>query len=113
MATSAKLSAFALLVILFADSLALGSTIESSISASPVVLLYAAAPEVSSFYPTTTADKPMSSLASPEVDSSATMAPSSGEFVGKKASSTTRLDCEAVIVGILLCSLMVTSILAV
>ncbi|XP_028761148.1 uncharacterized protein LOC114719785 [Neltuma alba] len=110
MATTIKLSASAFLILLLANSLALSSTTKPRISASPVVLPYAAAPEASSFFPIPTADRPLSSTG--QADSSAVLAPSSGEFLGKKSSGSTRLDSEAAIVGLLLCNLLVTSLLA-
>ncbi|KAI9121297.1 hypothetical protein K1719_008330 [Acacia pycnantha] len=81
MAITTKLSASAFLAILFANLLALSSTTEPMISASPGILPYAAAPEASSLSPSPTADGPVSSTGQPEADSSAILAPSSGEFL--------------------------------
>ncbi|KAK4272234.1 hypothetical protein QN277_020819 [Acacia crassicarpa] len=111
MAITTKSSTSAFLAILFANLLALSSTTEPMISASPGVLPYAAAPEASSFSPSPTADRPVISAGQPEADSSAILAPSSGEFLGKKTSASARLDPEASIFGILLCNLLVTSLL--
>ncbi|KAK7336148.1 hypothetical protein VNO77_16681 [Canavalia gladiata] len=107
----AKLFAFVILVILLVNSQCLCSTTEPTISASPGVLPYVTAPDISSFFPTPSANQPMSSAPS-EAEASAP-APSSGEFDGKKASSSARLDCHVAIVGILLCCALINSIVIV
>ncbi|KAF7801825.1 uncharacterized protein G2W53_040936 [Senna tora] len=91
MANTTKLFAIVLMITLFANLSSLSSTTEPTIS-----------PQVSSFFSNPTTN----SLAPSEADSSAMMVPSSGEFVGKKISSSTRLRCEAAIVGVLLCGFL-------
>ncbi|RZC23706.1 hypothetical protein D0Y65_003160 [Glycine soja] len=89
MATSSKLSSFVFLFVLLADSLALRSSTEPTISASPKPYVVAPAP--------------------PEEEASLPpLAPSSSEFVGKKSSSSSRLDYAAAIVGILLFSFLIS-----
>ncbi|XP_027357500.1 uncharacterized protein LOC113866901 [Abrus precatorius] len=109
MATVYKLSAFVFLFVFLAYSLALSSSTEPTISASSNDLPYVTAPDIASFFPTPSADRPMSSAAPPEAEALAPAAPSSGEFVGKKASGSSRLDCAAVTVGILLCNFLIAS----
>ncbi|KAK7315769.1 hypothetical protein VNO77_34342 [Canavalia gladiata] len=108
MATISKLSAFVFLFVLLANSLVLSSGTEPKISASPTVLPYLNAPDIASFFPTPSADRPMNSAAPPEAEAYAP-APSSGEFIGKKSSSSSRLNCAAAIVATLLCSFLMTS----
>ncbi|TKY46264.1 hypothetical protein E2542_SST28302 [Spatholobus suberectus] len=110
MATISKLSAFIFLFVLLANSLVLSSRAETTISASPTVKSYATAPGITSFFPTPSADRPMNWAAPPEEEAS-TPAPSSGEFVGRKSSSSPRLNCAAAIVGILVCSFLTSRIL--
>ncbi|CAL0332953.1 unnamed protein product [Lupinus luteus] len=104
MATIIKLSLFLFLVIMLSNSKVLSSTIEPTISASPSVLPYVTAPDISSFFPTPSTNKPLSSSAPPETQAPA---PSSGEFEGKKSSNSAKLDCVAAIVAILLSSIIV------
>jgi len=103
--TITKLLAFVFVVIvLLENSHAVSSTTsEPTISASPGVLPYVTSPDISSFFPT-----PMSSSEAPyNAEASAPApAPSSGE----KSSSSTRLDCVAAIVGIMLSSVFLSVI---
>ncbi|KAK7311300.1 hypothetical protein RJT34_09346 [Clitoria ternatea] len=108
MATITKLFALVILLTLFANSKGLGSTIEPTISASPGVLPYVTAPDISSFFPTPSDNQPMSSAAPSEAEAS-TPAPSSGEFDGRKSSGSARLDCAGAIVGILLSCAILSS----
>ncbi|KAF1858613.1 hypothetical protein Lal_00044646 [Lupinus albus] len=88
------------------------STIEPTISASPSVSPYVTSPDISSFFPTPSTNKPMSSSAPSEAQESAP-APSSGQFEGKKSSNSAKLDCVAAIVAILLNSFLISSIILV
>ncbi|KAK4282195.1 hypothetical protein QN277_013600 [Acacia crassicarpa] len=107
MASISPLVVLVFLIAFFANSQVLISTTDRprSRSASPAVSPYVTAPNISSFFPRPTGvdqDKGSPSYAaSPE---SAAPAPSSGGFVGKMFSSSTRLDYSAAIVGILLIS---------
>ncbi|KAG8656029.1 hypothetical protein MANES_04G092250v8 [Manihot esculenta] len=87
--TSKRLSASAamLLVILFCNLLALSS--EPMIAASPAVLPYVTAPNMSSFFPTPTDEWPLSSADPPRPEALAPL-PNSGEFIGKSSSSSAR-----------------------
>ncbi|TKY62991.1 hypothetical protein E2542_SST12856 [Spatholobus suberectus] len=110
MATMTKLFSLFVLVILLASSKGLSSTTEPTISASPGVLPYVTAPDISSFFPS--ANQPVSSGAPSEAEAPAP-APSSGEFEGKKSSGSARLDCAGAIVGVLLCCAFISSIVIV
>lgn len=113
MATVIKLSIFVFVFVLLANSQVLSSITEPTISASPGVLPYVTAPDISSFFPTPSVNRPMSSAAPSEAEESA-QAPSSGEFQGKKSSSSSRLiNCAAAIVGIQLFSFLISSIVIV
>ncbi|KAK7290552.1 hypothetical protein RIF29_05057 [Crotalaria pallida] len=116
MATLIKLSVFVVfLVVLLSNSeVLISSTTEPTISASPGVLPYVTAPDISSFFPTTTptANQPINSAAAPEAEEPVP-APSSGEFEGKKSSTSARLDSAAAIVAILLFSFLISSITSV
>lgn len=107
MASFSPLVVLVFLIVFFANSQVLISTTDRprATSASPSFSPYVTAPNISSFFPHPTgADKgtPNFSAASPE---SGAPAPSSGEFVGGKMfSSSSRLDCSAAIVGILVIS---------
>ncbi|KAF7819353.1 uncharacterized protein G2W53_024808 [Senna tora] len=105
MATISQFSVLVFLLVFFANSQVLitSTTHHSTISASPAVSPYVTAPNISSFFPTPRGvGGPESFAASPEAEASS---PSSGEFVGKRTSSSARLDCAAAaIVGILLIS---------
>ena len=107
MATIIKLSSFVFLLVLLGNSQVLSSTTEPTIPASPGVLPYVTAPDISSFFPTPSDNQPMSSAAPSEAEPPAP-APSSGEFDGKKTSGSARLDCA--IFGIMLCSFLISSI---
>ncbi|KAH1077171.1 hypothetical protein AAZX31_19G090500 [Glycine max] len=104
----------AILVILLTNSkgVSSSSTSEPTISASPGVLPYVTAPDISSFFPTPRANQPMSSGAPFEAEAPAP-APSSGEFEGKKSSASARLNCAGAIVGVLLCCAFLSSIVVV
>ncbi|XP_061349952.1 uncharacterized protein LOC133295171 [Gastrolobium bilobum] len=114
MATITKLFSFVFLVVLLCNShVLMSSTTEPTISASPGLLPYVNAPDISSFFPTPSDNRPMNSAAPSEAEASAP-APSSGEFDGKKSSSSVRLDFTAAIfVGILLSSFLISSIVIV
>ena len=107
MATSSKLSSFVFVLVVLANSLVLSSSTEPTISASPKP--YVTAPGITSFFPRPSADRPMNWAAPPEEEASLPpLAPSSSEFVGKKSSSSSRLDYAAAIVGILLFSFLIS-----
>ncbi|MCI33961.1 hypothetical protein A2U01_0055179 [Trifolium medium] len=73
------------------------TTTEATIPASPGVLPYVTSPDISSFFPT-----PMSSSEAPFEAVASAPAPSSGEFDGKKSSSSRLEYCfAAAIVGIM------------
>ncbi|XP_020219912.1 uncharacterized protein LOC109802908 [Cajanus cajan] len=110
MATMTKmLFSLVTLVILVGNSKGVSSTSEPTISASPGVLPYVTAPDISSFFPTPSANEPMSSGAPFEAEAPSP-APTSGEFEGKKSSGSARLDCAGVIVSVLLCCALISSI---
>ncbi|KAK7271068.1 hypothetical protein RJT34_26670 [Clitoria ternatea] len=106
MGTFTKVSAFAFLFVYLANSLVHSSITEPTISGYPTALPYVTAPDIASFFPTPTAEEPMDSAAPPDAEASAP-APSSGEFVGKKSSSSPKLDCAAASIGILLFSFFI------
>ncbi|KAK7395977.1 hypothetical protein VNO78_16632 [Psophocarpus tetragonolobus] len=108
MATIIKLFSLVILVVFLANSKGVSSTAEPTISASPGVLPYVTAPDISSFFPTPNGSQPMSSGAPTETEAPAP-APSSGEFEGKKTSDSARLDCAGAIVGVLLCCALLSS----
>ncbi|XP_019429661.1 PREDICTED: uncharacterized protein LOC109337195 [Lupinus angustifolius] len=110
MATIIKLSLFLFLFAMLSNSKVLSSTTEPTISASPSVLPYVTSPDISSFFPTPSTNKPMSSSAPSEAQAPA---PSSGEFEGKKSSNSAKLDCVAAIVVILLSSLLMSNVIVV
>uniref|UniRef100_A0A151UF95 Uncharacterized protein n=1 Tax=Cajanus cajan TaxID=3821 RepID=A0A151UF95_CAJCA len=113
MATISKLSSIVIHFVLLANSLVLSSSTEPRISASPTVNPYVTAPGIASFFPSPSADRPMNWAAPPEAEAEASApAPNSGEFVGKKSSSSYRSDCAAAIVVILICSFFMSSIVA-
>ena len=102
-------SALIFLVVLFSTPQAISSTTKPTISASPAILPYVNAPDISSFFPTPGAEGTMSFADPPEAEAAAS-APSSGEFVGMKSAGSVRLNDAAAIVGVLLCCFLVTSI---
>ncbi|XP_054791037.1 uncharacterized protein LOC129302468 [Prosopis cineraria] len=106
MASMSPFTVLVFLAVFFANSQVLISTTDhprTTSSASPAVSPYVTAPNISSFFPRPTGvdHGTPSSAASPQAEAPG---PSSGEFVGKIFSSSTRLDCSAAIVGILLIS---------
>ncbi|KAJ1391986.1 hypothetical protein SESBI_36170 [Sesbania bispinosa] len=109
MATIIKLFAFVFVVVFLSNSEVVSSTTEATISASPGVLPYVTAPDISSFFPTPSDNRPMSSSSAPSEAEASAPAPSSGEFDGKKSSSSARLQCGATIAGILLSSVLIVS----
>ncbi|KAJ7971768.1 Pentatricopeptide repeat-containing protein [Quillaja saponaria] len=112
MTTITKFSAVLCMVILFSKLQALSSTNDPKISASPTVLPYITAPNMSSFFPSPTTQRPMSSAAPPNPEELQPI-PSSGEFVGKKSSSSSRLDNVAATIGAMVCSLVVIELVVV
>jgi len=72
------------------------TTTEPTISASPGVLPYVSAPDISSFFPTPSGYEPESYDASSEAPAPA---PSSGEFEGKKSSASPRFHSAGAIVA--------------
>jgi len=108
MATMIKLFSLTILVILLSKGVS--SETEPTISASPGVLPYVSAPDISSFFPTPSGYEPVSYDASSEPPAPA---PSSGEFEGKKSSGSARLDCAGAIVAVLLCFAFISSMVIV
>ncbi|KAI4350447.1 hypothetical protein L6164_004902 [Bauhinia variegata] len=109
MAIITKLSAFISLLVFFAHLLSLSSTTqaEPTVLASPGVSPYVTAPDIYPFFPNPSADGPMSFAAPPQAERPV-LAPSSGDFVGIKSSTSARLDSTAAIVFALLSSFLVT-----
>ncbi|RDY09078.1 hypothetical protein CR513_06614, partial [Mucuna pruriens] len=97
MAAMIKLFSLVILVILLANSQGVSSITEPTISSSPGVLPYVTSPDISSFFPTPSANQPMSSDAPSEAEPPAP-APSSGQFEGNKSSASARLDSSSAIV---------------
>ncbi|XP_012067336.1 uncharacterized protein LOC105630199 [Jatropha curcas] len=83
--SSTSLSIF--IIILFSNALSLAS--EPVITASPAVLPYVTAPNMSSFFPSPTEEWPLSSADPPE---GLAPVPSSGEFLGKNSSNSVKLN---------------------
>ncbi|KAJ7976293.1 Pentatricopeptide repeat-containing protein [Quillaja saponaria] len=106
MAAITKLSLVLSIVILFAKLRGLSSTNDPTISASPALLPCTTAPNMCSFFPSPSAQQPSSSATPPNSEVFGPM-PSSGEFVGKKSSSSARLNIVAATVSAMLCSLFV------
>ncbi|KAK7377574.1 hypothetical protein VNO80_03001 [Phaseolus coccineus] len=100
---------FSLLILVILLSKGVSSTTEPTISASPGVLPYVSAPDISSFFPTPSGYQSVSYGAS----EAPAPAPSSGEFEGKKSSGSARLDCAGAIVGVLLCFAFISSMVIV
>ncbi|KAL1352593.1 hypothetical protein HN51_016581 [Arachis hypogaea] len=101
MATMTKLCSFVYLFVLLANSEALSSTREPTIPASPGILPYVTAPDISSFFPAPSDNQPMSSGDAPSP------MPSSGEFHGRMTSSSARLNYANAIVVMMLCSFFI------
>ncbi|KAL1216164.1 hypothetical protein V5N11_033788 [Cardamine amara subsp. amara] len=80
---------------------------ESTISASPAVLPYVNAPDMSSFFPSPTKDRPVDMATSPVPEADAP-GPSSGQFNGKIAGSSMTLhpDLSLVLVIVGICSFL-------
>ncbi|XP_031253362.1 uncharacterized protein LOC116111306 [Pistacia vera] len=93
MGTLPRLSAILFTVTFFVDLHFRCSTGQPLISASPGLLPYVTAPNMSSFFPSS------SSAASPKSEASAPI-PSSGEFIGRSSSSSAKFDGNAVIFGV-------------
>lgn len=102
MATVIKLFSLVILVVLLANSKGVSSTNEPTISASPGVLPYVSSPDISSFFPTPSANQPMSSGSPFEAEAPAP-APTSGQFDGKNSSGSAMLDSAGAIVAALIC----------
>ncbi|XP_014497481.1 uncharacterized protein LOC106758980 [Vigna radiata var. radiata] len=99
MATLMKLFfSFAISVILLSKGVS-STTTEPTISASPGVLPYVSAPDISSFFPTPSGYQPLSYDTSSEAPAPA---PSSGEFQGKISSASASFHSAALIVSVLL-----------
>nr|XP_007161641.1 hypothetical protein PHAVU_001G086200g [Phaseolus vulgaris]ESW33635.1 hypothetical protein PHAVU_001G086200g [Phaseolus vulgaris] len=105
--TMIKLLSLPILVILLSKGVS--STTEPTITASPGVLPYVSAPDISSFFPTPSGYQPVSYGAS----EAPAPAPTSGEFEGKKSSGSARLDSAGAIVGVLLCFVFISSMVIV
>ncbi|KAI4348375.1 hypothetical protein L6164_009106 [Bauhinia variegata] len=107
MATVTKLSALTFLLVLFANFPSLSSTTkpQPTISASPGVLPYVTAPDISSFFPNPLADGPMSPAAPPHAEG-----PVPAPSPGGESSTSARQDSVAAIVFVLLFSFLVTGI---
>ncbi|KAF5479257.1 hypothetical protein F2P56_000093, partial [Juglans regia] len=110
MATITNFCAALSVAIIFAISNAPSSTSEPTISASPSVLPYVTAPNMSSFFPSPSAQGPPNSATPPNSETLAPV-PSSGEFVGKSSSDSTRLDSGTFISGFGLVSMFVTRLI--
>lgn len=109
MATVTKFCAALSMVIFFAILHGRSSTCEPAISASPAVLPYVTAPNMSSFFPSPS--RPLSSAAPPNSVASAPV-PSSGEFVGKSSSNSARFHSGIAICGVGLVSLFLTRLIS-
>ncbi|KAL4652992.1 hypothetical protein ACB092_01G269800 [Castanea dentata] len=112
MATLTKSCAALSMVICFAILHASSSTSEPTISASPAVSPYVTPPNMSSFFHSRSAQRPLSSAAAPH-SKAITPVPSSGEFVGRSSPNSARLDSGITIFGVGLVCLFVTTLLAV
>ncbi|KAL0794438.1 hypothetical protein Bca101_065815 [Brassica carinata] len=84
---SFSLSVFLLIAVSVQLTLVLG---ESTVSASPAVLPYINAPDMSSFFPSPTKDRSFDTAVSPAPETDAP-GPSSGQFNGKTAGISTQL----------------------
>ncbi|KAL5793481.1 hypothetical protein ACOSP7_002075 [Xanthoceras sorbifolium] len=100
MASITRFSAVIFTIILFITLYFLCSTCEPVILASPAILPYVTAPNMSSFFPSS------SSATSP---SSEAPVPSTGEFIGKSSSTPAKFDGGVVIFCARLCFLLVIS----
>lgn len=80
---------------------------ESTISASPAVLPYINAPDMSSFFPSPTKNRPLDTATSPVPEAEAP-GPSSGQLNGKIAGSSMRLrpDLSLVLIIVGICSFL-------
>ncbi|KAJ9132878.1 hypothetical protein P3X46_033704 [Hevea brasiliensis] len=92
-------------VILFSNVL-LALSSDPMITASPAVLPYVTAPDMSSFFPAPTDQWPPSS-ADPPMPEELAPVPSSGEFIGKSSSSSAKLNGHSTVVGIGICIIFV------
>ncbi|KAL9454473.1 hypothetical protein AB3S75_009964 [Citrus x aurantiifolia] len=95
--TVSALSAILLTVIFFLNLHFLCSTSEPVISASPAILPYVNAPDMSSFFPSPTSQN--SEAFAP--------APSSGEFIGKSSSCAAKSDGGLPIIAVRICTVFV------
>ncbi|KAI5558536.1 hypothetical protein BDE02_17G048900 [Populus trichocarpa] len=102
MAVITKVSVVIPMIMFFASVLALTS--EPTIGASPAVLPYVNAPNMSSFFPPPTDEWDLGPAAPPRLGKLAPV-PISGEFIGKSSSSPAVLNGHITIFGILLCFL--------
>ncbi|XVE84232.1 hypothetical protein DITRI_Ditri16bG0154100 [Diplodiscus trichospermus] len=90
-ATSAKLFAAAIPMVIFFCNLQT-VTNEPAISASPAVVPYVNAPNMSTFFPSQAPPEwPTNSAVTPDSEAFAPI-PTSGEFVGKSSSSSAKFD---------------------
>ncbi|EOY02925.1 hypothetical protein QUC31_017916 [Theobroma cacao] len=96
MATSTKLFAAAVPIVIFFANLQT-VTNEPAISASPAVLPYVNAPNMSSFFPSQAPPQWPTSSAVPTGSEAFAPIPSSGEFVGKSSCSSAKSDGAIVI----------------
>ncbi|XP_062153293.1 uncharacterized protein LOC133861526 [Alnus glutinosa] len=111
MATLTKFCAALSMFIFFAILHGRSSTCEPAISASPAVLPYVTAPNMSSFFPSPSDQRPLSSAAPPNSAAFAPV-PSSGEFVGKSSSNSARFHSGITICGVGLVSLFLTRLIS-
>ncbi|KAE8021266.1 hypothetical protein FH972_007173 [Carpinus fangiana] len=111
MATSTKFCAALSMAIFFAILHGRSSTCEPTISASPAVTPYITSPNMSSFFPSPSDQRPPSSAAPPNSEAFAPV-PSSGEFVGKSSSNSVRFRSGITICGVGLVSLLITILIS-
>ncbi|GMN57419.1 hypothetical protein TIFTF001_026523 [Ficus carica] len=98
------------LTILFLNFHAMYSTSVPTISASPAVLPYVDnAPNMSSFFPSPSAQQPVSSAVSPNTEAFAPV-PSSGEFVGRISSAAECNGGGMAVCFAVLCALFVSKL---
>lgn len=113
MATVTKFCAAVSMVIFFAILDGRSSTCEPAISASPAVLPYVTAPNMSSFFPSPSNHRPLSSAAPPNSEAFAPVPSSeSGEFVGKSSANSARFHSVITICGVGLVNLFVTRLIS-
>ncbi|CAK9166150.1 unnamed protein product [Ilex paraguariensis] len=108
-ATTVKFLPIVCMMIFFSDLNCLFAESVPTLSASPAVLPYVTAPNISSFFPSPSTQQPPSSAVPPRLEASAPI-PSSGEFVGNSLSSSAKFDGGIAILGAGLYFLFVTNV---